>query len=372
MKVAYVLSHINKSLQWLWFSEELKARNFPHFFIIIDKGLPILVGDLQNIGVPVYCLKHKHFFSYFINLYKIIKIFKSENPDIVHTSLPTGNFLGQLAAFICGIKKRITTCENASWPHDFNSNKQLIIDRITYWSATKIISTCESAYEYLATTWKINHQKLSIIYQGLKINELEIISEEKIKNLRAQLGINDHDFILGMVARFEFWKGHSYVLDAMKKVIEKYPEIKLYIFGGKGAEYEKIKNKIEKMGLDNHVFYKGFVSDPLTLYKIFDVHIHVPINKFVETFGINIVEGMISECPQMLTKSGIAFTTAVNMENCIVVDYCNSDQIADAIIKLKNDLLLRKKLAQNAKADALFLFNHDRKVNTIMKLYQSL
>ena len=80
----------------------------------------------------------------------------------------------------------------------------------------------------------------------------------------------------------------------------------------------------------------------------------------------------MAECPQILTKSGIATTTAKNQYNCLLVDYCNHQQISEAILLYFNDIELRKRLAYNAKQDAVHFFNMERKVEESLKIYNSL
>lgn len=370
MKIAYIFSDVYKSLQWEWASEELNARKIPHFFIIIDESPPLFIQEMKATGTKVYFIRHKKNYSYFINLIRIIKILKKEKSSVVHTSLPWGNLFGQMAAILTGINKRITTCENASWPHDFKSKKQEWIDRFTYWAASKIICTCDAAYEYLATRWKINQEKLELIYQGIKKEHYEHVSEERIQKMKKELNIRQEDFIVGMVARFEYWKGHIYVLEAMKKIVKNHPNIKLLIFGNKGSEYEKIMSKIKELNLSNNIFHKGIIDDPVTLFNTFHIHIHIPTSKFVETFGLNIIEGMASARTQILTKSGIAFTTAMHLKNSWVVDYCNSDQIAEAIIQLKENPELSKKLATKAQQDAFVYFDNTKKIDEYIDLYK--
>src|SRR5258708_17931996 len=132
MKVAIITSHINKSLQWQWTSEGLAASGIEHLHIIINEQEPLLKTDLEILGIKVYWLRHRSSFSHFINLLRVIWILGKHRIDIVHTSLPYGNLIGQTAALLCGIRHRITTCENASWAEDFKSRKQRLIDKWTY------------------------------------------------------------------------------------------------------------------------------------------------------------------------------------------------------------------------------------------------
>ncbi len=372
MKIAFISSHINRSTQWNWFSEELNKRKISHIHIIINETKPLLYDDLKNLNVDVYYLPHKNKLSFVVNFFKVIKILLSQKIELVHTELPYGNLVGQLAAFFSGIKMRVTTCENTTWFSDFESKKQEGIDRLTYFLAKKIIALTHESYEFLSKHFEIPPKKLHTIHHSLKASDYLELPNKEVNNLRNELGIPQNTFIIGMVARFEFWKGHIYAIEAMKRLSEEFPHVKLYIFGSKGESFDEILNKIKENNLEKNIIYKGFVANNIALFKIFDIHLHIPIQLQSETFGINIMEGMISGCAQVLTLSGISCFTARHNKNCIVVPYQSSDAVYNALRLLIVDDDLRKRLGNQARKDAIKHFKYEDKVNLHLMLYDEL
>ena len=372
MKIAFVTSHITRSTQWNWFSEELNKRNIPHIHIIINDIKPILYDDLKNLNVPVYYLKHRNKLSFIINFFRVIKILKAHKIDLVHTELPYGNFIGQLAAYAAQIKMRVTTCENTIWFADFNSKKQEIIDRITYFFAKKVIALTNESYEFIIKHFNMTPKKLHIIHHSIKASDYLEITDKQVEDLRMELNIQKNEFVIGMVARFEFWKGHIYAVEAMRKLVTEFPHVHLYIFGSKGECYDEIMDKISEYKLEKNITYKGFVANSTTIFKIFDIHLHIPVKLQSETFGINIIEGMISGCTQVLTISGISSFTARDGKNCIVVPYKSSEAVYSTLRKLILDDALRKRLGNQAREDAFKHFNYIEKVDLHLKLYEAL
>jgi glycosyltransferase involved in cell wall biosynthesis len=61
---------------------------------------------------------------------------------------------------------------------------------------------------------------------------------------------------------------------------------------------------------------------------------------------------MLSKVPSVITLSGIVHEYAKHKENAWVVDYQNSEQIAEGILALLDDKSLREKIASNAFACA--------------------
>jgi glycosyltransferase involved in cell wall biosynthesis len=175
-----------------------------------------------------------------------------------------------------------------------------------------------------------------------------------------------------MVARFEYWKGHRYAVEALHQLSAEFPQVKLHIIGGKGESFAEVMSLVEQYGLQQKVYHHEYVADNKALYHLFDVHLHVPINPLCETFGITIIEGMISARPQVLTLSGISVQTADNEKNCLVVDYCSATAIYEALKKIILDPELGKRLGVQAKLDAIRMFNYSDKVEQHLDMYADL
>ena len=372
MRIAFITSHINKSFQWNWFSEELIKRKIEHIHIVINEYQPIMVKDMKRMDVPVYYLWHGNIFSHIFNLLRIIRILRRHKIDLIHTELPYGNLLGQWAARLLGIQRRVATCENATWAAEFNSSKHAFIDRFAYRTAKRVITLTHLSIPYLSETYKLNADKLISIGHAVKLEDYADVDDQRINKLKEEMGVEDGDFVLGMVARLEHWKGHMYVIEALHKLANDHPELKLLIVGSDGPEREPITSKIAEYNLQEKVAYHGFIDDPVALYRLFDIHVHVPTTQMAETFGITVIEGMLSGCAQILTRSGIAHFTAKHEENGLVVDFKNSDAIAEAIVRLKQDPGLRQRLADQARADAIKDWGYETKVDRHMEVYEGL
>lgn len=375
MKVLYCLSHIKKSLQWEWFAEEMKNRGIQQEFVLIDveNGIDLFLNnDLKKLGFETHVLKHKGKFSHIKNIQYTAALIRKHKVDIVHTALPFGNLVGQTAAAISGISKRVTTCENASWAHDFKSKKQEWIDNYTFRLSKKIIANSEISADYLRKNWSFDKSKLEVIYHGWKASDY-IVSSDRIEKVRQQLNIKKEksEFIVGVLSRFEFWKGYKFIIEAAN-ILKDIPEIKFYIFGGRGSYYDEAMKMIADYGLTEKIIHTEFIEDSPALYQLFDVHLHVPIDEYVETGGLTIVDGMMAAIPQVLTLSGYAYQVSQNMKNAYVVPFQNAQAIADALLWMKNNPEKSQKLAQQARVDAINMFGIDIKVDKHLKIYNDL
>ncbi len=366
--IAFVISHTKHSPQWEWFLEDL-SKHYDIIFIIIGEKC-YLSDALQKLNIKTYILPHKNTFYYIINLIKLIYFFIKHKVSIVQTEMPIANVTGLIAAFLTRIKKRIATASNVTWFIDFKSTKQKWIDIITYHLSTHIITQTELSKNFITQRFKIPESKIRTIHHAYKKENYENITQNRIQKVIDSLPIkiSQDTFIIGMIARMEFWKGHQYVIEAMSEVRKKISNAKLLIFGD-GPERKNLELLIHQLQLTDTVYLCDFVRDIFALYKIFNIQVHVPIDEKCETFGITILDGMMSKIPQILTKSGIAYYTAEHLHNCWLVPYKNSSEIATAILELYKNKTLQNTLAENAYQLAKENFSLEKKVLKHIELY---
>ncbi len=374
MTVLFCLSHIKKSLQWFWFAEQLQKEGINQVYVIIDINSDeelYLCDDLAKLDLPVYKLPHTGKWSHIKNMLLVSDLIKEYNVDLIHSSLPFGNLVGQVAGRMAGLNKLVTTCENVSWAHDFKNKKQERLDKFTFNTAQRVIATSDIARKYLDENWDFDKAKLSTIYHGVNPADYEV-SPERILAVREQLKdlSMENSFVVGVLSRFEFWKGHQFIIEAAR-LLKDYPDIRFFIFGVKGSFYDEAMELIEQYGLKDKVVYGGFVNDTSALYQLFDVHLHVPIDEHVETGGITIIEGMMAQRPQVLTLSGYAYQSARHMENAYVVPFKDAEAIAKAVLYMKQNPEEAKRMAAQAKKDA-YAFSVQEKTRMHISLYQEL
>lgn len=371
LRIGFITSHISNSYQFESFQKELKFKGIYNIHIIIKKSNDeiLLKKRLSDIGIGVYLINGESFLELLKSFFIIIRILRKEKINLIHTSLPYGNLLGQTAAIFCRIKNRVTTCENASWAYDYKSIKQWLIDKYTFFVARKVISTSFIANKFLLTKWKVNPEKLIQINHAIVIEDYQNIHQNRINKIKHTLGIQQEDFCIGMIARTEFWKGHEYAIQAMIQLHGLIPNIKLFICGSKGFDHDKLENLIASNNLKNHVFFVGFLSDPIAFLHSVNIQLHIPVNEFVENGGICIIEGMAAKVPQVLTLSGYAYQSAKNLINAMVVDYKNSIEVVNAISYLYNNPEKASELATNARKTAIEDYSIQNKFKKHMEVY---
>ena len=270
------------------------------------------------------------------------RIFKKERPDIVHTH---SSLSARIAAYTSGVKSRIYTRHcTFDMPRKLTSfpGKQIngfVNNRL----ATRIIAVAYSAAENLTDTG-VSEKKITVIMNG--VEKLRAVAEDEKAALRSELGIREGDFICGISARLEPYKGHSYLLDAAKKIAETAGGGRIkFVIMGTGSEEEALKNRVRDEGLSN-VIFTGLVKDVAPYYYIMDIQLNCSYG--TEATSISLCEGMSIGLPALVTTFGGNPYVIEDGVNGITVPPRDADAMAEKILAAASDPGMLEKLSAGA------------------------
>ena len=365
IKITYIFTH---HIRWVPFELVAKYIDKDRFaidYVILNEGDPI-ISFLNQLNIPCTVTSYGDY----SNTPEIVKFLYEHlirnQTDIVQTHWFAGSFAGMQAAYYAQIPVRIFYREHPSLKYYTRHapNKH----RLIWDCATNIIGATQSCKQGMIEDGIPDH-KITLIPFGFDLNEFENVDSSRIEKLRSRYLPNHNGPVIGVAARYVRWKGVEYTIEAHKKVLEAYPNAVLVLSGTHtnradleekmrqareedivAPQYQDIISITEKLSeLPDHSYIEiPFEEDLFALFRLFDVFVHVPTNPFQETFGLVYVEAMLSKVPSVITLAGSALDHAVHQENAWVVDYQNSDQIAQGILALLSDSVLREKIINNA------------------------
>ncbi|HQW84443.1 MAG TPA: glycosyltransferase family 4 protein [Ferruginibacter sp.] len=101
-------------------------------------------------------------------LWKLIKIFKKEKPDIVHTHTPKAGLLGMVAARICAVKCRIHTVAGLPMMVEKGNKYRLLkfIEKVTYAAASQVWPNSQSLMQFILNNKLCLPGKIKVIGNG--------------------------------------------------------------------------------------------------------------------------------------------------------------------------------------------------------------
>ena len=238
------------------------------------------------------------------HLWTMFKIFRNGNYDVVHSHLDW--FMNSYVCFLAmlaGVKKRIAHHHQAyTVETSFRALPRNLICSImripcklfaTHWLA------CGKAAAI--NGWGKNavlKGKVTILPNAIDPERFKF-SESTRREVRAQYGIKDDDFVIGHVGRFFPEKNHNFLLDVFLEVLKKKANAKLLLLGN-GPLQEKIHQKAKSLGIEKNVFFAGLQKNPNPFYCAMDIFC---LPSLREAFGIVLLEAQYNGLYCLISSS---------------------------------------------------------------------
>tara|TARA_B100000795_G_scaffold160190_1_gene120425 strand:+ start:2320 stop:3435 length:1116 start_codon:yes stop_codon:yes gene_type:complete len=366
-KIVYILSEINRSVAFEWVVKNLDQQKITLSFILINCTNSHIEKFLKEEGIKTQSLRFKAKWEIPISILKVVFILLKIRPQIVHTHLRDASLIGQIAAWITRIEKRIYTRHHSTF-HQKYFPKAVWLDRLNNYLATNIVAISGVVQQAILNEGG-DPKKITKAYYGFDFSDFGNVTDSRIRGLRKKYAIREGVYpIIGVISRYINWKGHQYMLPAFKEVLRVYPNALLIIANASGSYRNEIKEILADIPKEN-ILEISFEKDLFALYKLFDVFVHCPIDESIEAFGQVYVEALAAKIPSVFTLSGIANEFIVNGENGLVVPHQKTLEIANAIKLLLENETLRQTLINNG-VESVKQFSVLRFINELELLYK--
>ena len=171
------------------------------------------------------------------------------------------------------------------------------------------------------------------------------------------------------VARLSWEKGVVYLIEALAEIKKIYPSAHLVLVGDGPAE-EKIQSLVEKLGLADIVFFKGFLPHRVVLKEISQGEVFV-CPSLAEGLGNVFLEAQACGTPVIGTDVGGIPDIIQGGFNGLLIPAKNSQAIVEAVIKIFSDKNLAQRLTQNAQI-TVQKFAWPNIVSQVNDLYQTI
>ncbi|MCB9189487.1 MAG: glycosyltransferase family 4 protein [Flavobacteriales bacterium] len=365
-KIVYIISKLEKSLEYEWLATYLDSTKYELVFILLNDHKTEFEKFLeinQNTFLRINYSGKKQFFK---ALNATRKALKKIDPDIINCNLLDANVIGLTAGKLAGIKRRIYTRHHS----DFNfkySPKGIYYDKWSNYLATEIVAISENVKEILTEKEGVNPRKVTVIPYGFSFDEYDSVTEDRVTKIKDKYGIGLSSPIIGVVSRYVKWKGIPFIIRGFAELLTDYPNAKLVLANaGHGDDEENIRKLLQDLCPDNFVEI-DFENDIAALFKAFDVFVHVPVDRYVEAFGRIYIEALASKTPSIFTISGIANDFVIDGENARVVKYEDGDSIYQAMTTILTTK--SEEMVINAYNDVKTKFSINKHIELLEEFY---
>ena len=320
-----------------------------------------LADALKNLNIPVFYMNKKDGLKPYI-IFKISKLLKDEKIDIVHTHDSSANFYGGLGAKLAGVNRIINTEHGGIY---FESRRKRAFNKYLSRINEKQICVSDSIKNNLQKMG-LPLKKLITIHNGVDAERFHVNFDAK--NKRASLGINESDYVISTIGRLAKEKNQRFLIVAAPRILKRAPNA-IFLIIGDGPEKEQISKEVARLGLEDKVLFLNNREDIPELLKITDCLVSCSDS---ESFGLAIVEAMLSKVPVIATDVGGVGEIVKNGETGILIEPNHDDALASAIQRFQEDNVYRKNIIEKAYLYAKKRFGLDRMVETYENVYRDI
>lgn len=343
--VCIVVSNVDRAIAFEWTVEGLSDRQRFTFILIGKKGT-YLANYLKEKNVPFYEVEYTGKRDAPKAVWNIFGILRKNRFDVIHTHLVEATLYAMLPAWLLRIKRRIYTRHHSDYNYKY-SPKGIKYDKISNWLVTDVIAISGQVKKLLMEREHVPESKITLIPHGIDINYFEHFDPVKARLIAEKYNPGTRSPVIGIIARQTHWKGIQYIIPAFASLLKEYPDAYLVLANANGDYAGEIKRMLEEQLPANSFCQIKYEYDTASLYQLFDVYVHTPVDEVVEAFGQVYIEALAAAVPCVFTLSGIAVDCMEDRKNAMVVPHCDSEAVFQAIRTVLTDKELRETICKN-------------------------
>lgn len=308
------------------------------------------------------------------SLLQMIRVFKKEKPDIVHSITPKAGLVSMLAAWICRVPVRMHTYTGLVFPTTTGMKQKVLIamDRLLCACATYINPEGQGVANDLRR-FSITKKPLHIIGNG----NVRGIDADYWKNdgydrndLRNNLQIEKDDFVFVFVGRLVGDKGINELVAAFKQLMVEHSNVKLLLIGPYENQLDPLGPETEKeIKTNQNIITTGGQKDVRPYYVAADAFV---FPSYREGFPNTVIEAGALGLPSIVTDINGANEIIFPPQNGVIVPSKSVEALYQAMSHFLESPDELKRMASNARKMVVDRFNQQFIWGELLKVYQSL
>ncbi len=280
------------------------------------------------------------------SLFNLIRVFRKEKPDVVHSITPKAGLLCMIAAWLAKVPIRIHTFTGLVWPTATGLSRRILMttDWLTCACATHIIPEGEGVKSDLQK--HITKKPMKVLGFG-NIQGIDLARFDPSKVSKREK--DNDEFVFLFVGRIVGDKGINEMVWAFTQLHQEYPKTKLRLVGDYEPELDPLDPEADKEIRGNTAIEtKGslFNEDLVRAYAEADCFV---MPSYREGFPNSVLEAGAMGLPQVVTDINGSREIVTDGFNGLIVPSKDRESLYNAMRLIYQDNSLREKLANNAR-----------------------
>ena len=299
---------------------------------------------------------------------------RSLRPDIVHTHNPKPGVYGRIAARLARVPVVINTVHGLyAQPGDRFAKRAVV------YGLERLASTCSDA-ELLQNPedlpvlrgLRIPERKLHLLGNGVDMSRFDPSAEAATRQqVRTELGVGEHEVVVGLVGRLVREKGYREVFEAARRVRAEHPQVRFVVVGPTDLDKADAitEHELAAATAEAGVTFLGMRDDVHRLYTAMDLYV---LASHREGFPRSAMEAAAMGLPVIATDIRGCRQVVDHEVNGLLVPVRDPSALGAAIGALVGDASRRRDMGAAARAKAVAEFDDRRQIDITLALYERL
>jgi glycosyltransferase involved in cell wall biosynthesis len=344
----------------------LDKERFNVIFIYLT-GYGVERNIKEEAGYDVFYLSDiKRFRSLRLSiLFRLIRILKERNVDILHCHAHKPSFYGALAAMFAKTPVVLSHVHGLNRTRNF---KRKLMNLLLLRKFTRIIAVANSVKEdILRSNWSLSTEKLSVLENSVDYKRFADVSTSK-EVAKKMLGLPQDVFVFGTAGRLAPTKGLIHLIGAFPKVKELNPSAHLILLGD-GPCRAELEQHVSNMSCRDSIHFLGHRDNIEQLLRGMDVFV---LSSVAEGMPRVILEVMAAGVPCIASAVGGIPEIITNNETGFLVPSKDEKTLAKAMIAIaKKSEQKIAEIVNRAKELVRTSYSHDEVSKKLEHLYEA-
>jgi glycosyltransferase involved in cell wall biosynthesis len=289
--------------------------------------------------------------------------------DLVHSHLLKADMIAAAISALSGARKKLVSSKH----NDEQVLQRALVSRVHGVLGNvprRTIVLSDHVGRFIAEHGRVDRARLRRIYYGLDPEPFELAARAGRRDeLRESFGFTRDDTVLVCVARFAPQKAHDVLLRAFARARESGVALKLLLVGDDpfGDGRRKAEAIARELDLGSTCVFAGIRRDVPALMSASDVFV---MSSLWEGLGLVFLEAMATGLPVLSTRVSAIPEVVVDGETGLLVPPSDDAALADAMVRLARDAILRATLGRAGRARVRERFGLERMIDETLAVYR--
>ena len=355
MKIVQLDSHFpwrGGEQQVMYLSQALQAHGVDN--VIMCQPHSVLYQRAGKAGLPTMALRMRHELDV-VAAWRLGCYLRRHRVDILHMHTPHAHTIGLLASVFAPrvrkvVSRRVDFAPLRSW-----------FSRCKYaFPGVHYVAVSDAVHRVLLHSG-IPPQRVQTVYSGVDLRRFAHVTP-------APLLFPAGTRLLGTVGHLAGHKGHRYLLEAMKHLLQSEPHVGVVI-AGTGALRAALEAQAAALGIADRIYFTGFREDILALIQGFEIFV---FSSYLEGLGTSILDAMALRKPVVATRAGGIPEVVEDGVTGLLVPPRDPTALAQALLYLLRHPERGKKFGEAGRSRVEQHFTATRMAMHTLQIYQQL